>query len=138
MQTKDKPVIYILGNSLVALDATPFYLLPKLRRQFPDIEFIHIDPTEGFPHNGKTSITIIDSVLGIKKVTVFTDLEAFSRSPRITVHDFDLPLELGLMKKLGKLKEVTIIGIPSDQNLQKITAELKKILCMYPRNLHKM
>lgn len=126
MQTNVKRTVYVLGNPLVHMDSVPVFLLPELKKTFPDITFIHIDPTEGFPDNPLASITIIDTVMGIDNVTVFTDLEAFTRSPRMTVHDFDLPLELGMMKKLGRLKEITIIGIPSNGNPWQIIKDLKK------------
>lgn len=125
--TSDK-VIYVLGNPLIEEDKKPVELIPALSKAFQTYSFIHIDPTEGFPvtHSGKC--TIIDTVIGIENVTVYSDLESFIVSPRMTVHDFDIPLELGMMKKLGKLKEITVIGIPVGKNKAEILKQLRALL----------
>lgn len=101
--------------------------MPRLKKSFPHINFIHFDPTEELPLNNK-NLTIIDTVIGIKKVTKFDDLNQWKSSPRITVHDFDLPISLGILRKLGKINKVTVIGIPLNVNENIIFGDLKKYL----------
>jgi hypothetical protein len=111
-----KKTIYVLGNPLEDIDKLPIQLLPVLQQTFPDIEFILFDPTEELPQPIPKHLYLLDTVLGITTVTIFTDMNDFLISPRISVHDFDLPLFLGMLKKLGKIDDVTIIGIPPNLN----------------------
>ena len=108
--------VYVLGNPLVAADSLPLKLLPKLRNALPDIEFIETDPTENFIPEANS--IIVDTVLGITKVTRFNSIDEFEILRSVTAHDYDLSLHLQLLKKLGKLKEVKIIGIPVKGNQQ--------------------
>lgn len=118
-----KRIVYILGNPLITIDSLPMKLLPKLRQFCPQFNFAILDPTEELQSEYQ-DFTCIDTVLGIDKVTVFHDLDFFAYSPRVTVHDYDLPLHLGLLQKLGKLKKITIIGVPAKSNEVKILHEV--------------
>ena len=122
-----KPTIYVLGNPIEPSDQPVVNLIPKLKTSFPHINFVHFDPTEELPLNNK-NLTIIDTVIGIKKVTRFDDARKWQLSPRVTAHDFDLPLTLGISKKLGRINKVTIIGIPLNVNEKRIFEDLKKYL----------
>lgn len=111
--------IFILGNPDLEGDNVAVRLMPSLKKQFPKIEFKHIDPLEGFGENlicrisddrriydkkesgGNDQITIIDAVKGISEVEKFDDLAQFvSAHKRLTMHDFDLYDELMLLKKM--------------------------------------
>lgn len=118
-----RKIVYVLGNSFLSGDSLPVRLLPQLQKQCPQFNFSVLDPTEELQLEGQ-DFTCIDTVLGIDKVTVFHDLDFFAYSPRVTVHDYDLPLNLGLMQKLGKLKRITIIGVPAKGNQAKILHEV--------------
>src|SRR3989344_6920703 len=116
--------VYIVGNPLVKVDSLPFKLLPKLRKEFPEVRFEEADPTENFiPENDSI---IIDTVVGIDHVRLFTDLDEFVPFSSVSAHDYDLGLHLQLLKKLGKITSVSILGIPNDVNAQgkKKVAEL--------------
>lgn len=119
-----KRIVYVLGNPLIITDSLPFKLLPKLRQLCPQFNFEILDPTEELQLADSQDCTFIDTIIGIDKVTVFYDLDFFAYSPRVTVHDYDLPLNLGLMQKLGKLKRITIIGVPAKGNQTKILHEV--------------
>lgn len=112
--------IFILGNSVVAKDRLPVVLLPKLKNRFPAITFIHIDPTEEFITQKNETLYIIDSVDGIEKVTLFSSISDFATSPRFSVHDYDLLLDLQLRKKLMKIQDFVIIGVPQKGRRKKI------------------
>ena len=120
--------IYVLGNPLEDIDKLPIQLLPKLQQQFTDIEFVLFDPTEELSEPIPEHIYIIDTVVGIKHIMIFDDMSEFLLSPRFSVHDFDLPLFLGMLKKLGKIKEVTIIGIPPQESKENMLKELVSLL----------
>jgi Ni,Fe-hydrogenase maturation factor len=104
--------VYVLGNPLIKSDNLPLMILPALIKTFPKIKFEILDPTESLVLNKKQDLVFIDTVLGIKKVTVFDNLEKFMLSPRVSVHDFDLFLELALLFKMKKIKKIKIIGLP--------------------------
>ncbi|MBI4973990.1 hypothetical protein HZC27_05245 [Candidatus Roizmanbacteria bacterium] len=116
--------IYIFGNPLVAEDSLPIHILPDLQKQFPDIHFIVVDPNENFPPEGERDLIILDTVKGISEVTLldYSDLALIEKSP-ISPHDYDLLLHLLLLKKMGRIDKVKIIGFPSPSlpfHLQKV------------------
>lgn len=102
--------IYIFGNPDFDLDSLPYRILPQLKLLFPEISFETKDPNEDLDIPDK--LLIIDTVLGINRVQIFYDLKYFSEHPHLSLHDFDLGSYLKYLKKLGKLKEIKIIGIP--------------------------
>jgi len=123
MQTK---TIFIFGNQELEMDSLPLRILPELRRAFSSIHFEIKDPNEewGVPEK----LIIIDTVVGIKKVKIFEDLDSFDSAPRMTMHDFDALANLRYLKKLGKLKEVKIIGISPDIDESEAIKSVSKIL----------
>lgn len=129
MKTK---TIYILGNPSIEQDATPIKLLPQLKKTLQQYNFQHLDPTENLPE--ENHLILIDTILSLKEVKTLneTELDKIQNSPTISMHDFDLGFQLKLMKKLGKINKVTIIGIPEKGNsktiLEQIKSELNGIL----------
>lgn len=123
-----KKTVLILGNPIENLDKPAVKLIPLFKKGFPRIDFIHFDPTEELPPDYGDNLIIIDTIEGIKKVQMFNCLEQFALSARNSVHDYDLPLHLGISKKLGRIKKLTIIGIPAKGEKEKILENTKKIL----------
>ena len=109
MQTK---TIFVFGNPEVEGDSLPLKILPRLQKEFPEISFEAKDPNEEW--DVPEELTVIDSVLGPKEVTVFDDLDEFVGAPKMTMHDFDALANLRYLKKLGKLKKVRVIGVPPE------------------------
>lgn len=122
-------IVYVIGNPDVPEDALPIHILPKLQAACPNIVFETKDPNEEWDVPDK--LVIIDTVQGIDQVKLFHDLEHFEAAPRVTLHDFDAFAQLALLKKIGKLPPLTIIGVPMsiDENeaTRAIVSELKKI-----------
>lgn len=109
METKRH--ILIFGNQDLEFDSLPFRILPRLKQRFPDIKFEIKDPNEELDLSAQ--FLILDTVDGIAKTTLFSDLESFAPfRPRLTMHDFDLYTHLKYLEKLGKLKKIKIIGLP--------------------------
>jgi Ni,Fe-hydrogenase maturation factor len=108
-----KKTIYIFGNPLFEFDNLPIKLIPKLKKEFPKINFKLTDPNENLKPDNKKLI-IIDTILNIDKVTVLDDLEKIETQKLYSMHDFDLGFNLKLLKKIGKLNEVLIFGVPQD------------------------
>ena len=101
-------------------------ILPKLRLRFPQIDFEFKDPNEewDFPEE----LIVIDTVVGIRKVKVFDDINKFDTSPRVSMHDFDALANIRLLIKLGKIKKVKIIGIPPSMKKEEAISEVGEIV----------
>ena len=121
--------VFVFGNPDLPMDALPLQLVPKLRQQFPDSTFEVKDPNEEW--DVPERLIVIDTVKGIDHVQEFHGLETFTRAPRVSMHDFDALTQLRLLQKLGKLKEVVIIGVPPEMDediaLNSILSSLHKV-----------
>lgn len=127
MLKKINKTIYIFGNPLLKEDNLPVRLMPKLKKKFPQINFELKDPSENLnPKNGK--LCIIDTVKGISKVTLFRNLDEFETEKIYSLHDFDLGLNLKLLRKIGKLKEVLIFGVPNGLNESLVFRQLVRLI----------
>lgn len=118
--------IFVFGNPDIAADATPVQLLPFLREQFPKIEFLFLDPNEEWEIHDP--LIIIDTVMGIQGIHIFHGLDEFAKTPSLSVHDFDALSQLRLLKKLGKLGQVVIIGVAPLLNLKEAEAAVANTL----------
>lgn len=118
--------VYVFGNPDLSQDSLPLRLLSELRRRLPDIEFAVKDPNEEW--DVPEELTIIDTVMGIKEPRVFDSLDAFTAAPQLTMHDFDAYANLRLLQKLGRLKKVTILGLPPQYPEKAATSFVAKTL----------
>jgi Ni,Fe-hydrogenase maturation factor len=126
--------IYIFGNPLVKEDSLPLKILPKLKSLFPQIKFETVDPNENFPPKDEKNLIILDTVIGVKKPTIFNldDFEKGGRTP-MSPHDYDLLMHLLLLKKMKKIDKVKIIGLPPGKKLS--PSALKNLLIKRGRDL---
>ena len=122
--------VFVFGNAALEQDSLPLRILPDLETRFPGVSFQVLDPNEEW--DVPKEMIVIDTVMGIKDITVFDGLEQFSAAPRVSLHDFDAYANLRLLSKLGKLKKIKIIGVPPDiskeEAIHTISAELAKKL----------
>lgn len=121
--------IYIFGNPLIKEDSVSLLTLHFLRKKFPLVNFITVDPNENFPPQGESDLIILDVVKGVQKVMLldYSDLASVEKSP-VSPHDYDLLLHLLLLKKMGKINEVKIIGIPYGVSVEGISKEASDII----------
>lgn len=103
---------------------------PEILSSLSKIEFVEVKPNEDLPFVGEERVVILDVVDGISKVTVFTekDLDKLTLPPRTSAHEYDLGFQLRYLKKIGKLKEVRIVGLPMNKgiDLALVRLELEK------------
>lgn len=122
--------IYVLGNMNIEEDSLPLQLLEDLRAAFPDVSFIHFDPTEEFPT--ESEFILIDSVVGIDSVRVLDDVTKIEHSPQYSLHDFDLGFALKVALKLGRISQVKILCVPAlgkrEEVLEELKGEIEKLL----------
>lgn len=78
-----------------------------------------VKPNDDLPIDSTKSVYILDTVIGIDQVTLITekDLDKFILSPRNSAHDYDLGFQLKYLLKLGKINEISIIGLPESGNI---------------------
>lgn len=103
--------ILIFGNPMLKIDSIPIRIVPKLRERFPDIEFKEFDPNDNLENEGR-NLTIIDTVQGIDRVVLITDIDSIRVDRLYSMHDFDLGHSLKLLKKMKYLDSVKILGVP--------------------------
>jgi len=118
--------IYVFGNPDLEMDSLPIRLIPKLQKEFPNIHFEILEPNEDW--NISENIVVIDTVVGIKETTIFEGLKHFIDAPKLTCHDFDAYWNLRYLQKLGKLKEITILGIPPLMSPKEAFENLTKMI----------
>ncbi len=118
--------IFVSGNSLSKEDSIPIKLIPLLKKQFPKVDILELDPAETMPE--EKHMVLIDTVINTKKIILINNLDQLGKQASYSLHDLDLATNLKLMKKLKILKKVTIIGLPPDIEVKKAFNELKAII----------
>lgn len=112
--------VYIFGNKDFEFDKEAFEIAEYISaKKDESINFIEVKPNEDVPFENEEHVVIMDAVAGIKEIKVLDEnsIEKLIMAPRTSVHEFDLGFQLKYLKKLGKIKKVTIIGIPMEGNV---------------------
>ena len=102
--------ISVFGNPDLKEDNTAIKLIPELKKKYPKAEIKIEDPAGGL--EPVEDWIIVDTCEGIHKITEFEDLDKFESLRRVSVHDYEVAMELKLLKKLGKIKKLKIICVP--------------------------
>lgn len=100
--------VFVLGNADLSIDNRVFGVIKRIK----NIDWQVIEINQDIPVGD--NLIMMDTVSGIKKVTLFDEkiIDKLVGWGRITAHDYDLGFQLKYLQKIGKLKKVTIIGIP--------------------------
>lgn len=106
--------VYVFGNIDVPIDNNAIMAAKELEKKITDVSFVFVRPNEDVPFNDEKKVVILDTVQGIDQVELIEgdDIDRLILPTRGSVHDFDLGFQLKYLKKLGKLGEVFIIGLP--------------------------
>jgi Ni,Fe-hydrogenase maturation factor len=124
--------VYVFGNEYVAEDKRAIEVARALEGTIEGISFTFIKPNEDVPFVNERHVVILDTIGGIQDVALVEgdDIDRLILSPRGSVHDFDLAFQLRYLKKLNKLGEVTIIGIPQEGevNYPRIQSIFRKLV----------
>lgn len=125
-------IVYVFGNTDVSMDNKAILAAKKLENKIPDVSFVFIKPNEDVPFINEKKVIILDTVQGIKQVELIEgkDIDKLILPSRGSVHDFDLGFQLKYLKKLGKLGEVFIIGLPQigETDYLRIQSILRKLV----------
>jgi|SRR5215203_2980276 len=124
--------VYVFGNEYVAEDRRAIDVARRLEDTTEGISFVFVKPNEDAPFVNERHVVILDAVQGIRDVALVEGdrIDGLILSPRGSVHDFDLAFQLRYLKKLNKLGEVTIIGIPQEGEVDylRIQSILRKLV----------
>lgn len=114
--------IYVFGNAYVAGDGRAVQLARELEGNIEGISFVFVKPNEDLPFVDERHVVILDTVQGIKEVTLLEGdiIDRLILGPLGSVHDFDLAYQLRYLKKLNRLGEVTIIGVPQEGDVDQL------------------
>ncbi len=126
---KAKKTVLVFGNPLVQKDSLVLRLLPKLRKALPGTGFVELDGTEAeeIAEYGPDLI-ILDAAEGIGEPAIITDLDKLELPKVRSMHDFDLAWNLKLLMKVGKIKSVKIVAVPTGLSEKKAIAKIKEIM----------
>ena len=120
--------VSVFGNPDVKIDSLVVKLVPRLKEKFLKIEFRVEDPSEGLKPPEKGMWVILDVAKGVDRIRVFEDLDKLVTEKRVSLHDYDVPMELKLLKRIGKVKKIKIVAVPMEMDKKKALEEITKIL----------
>jgi len=104
--------VSVFGNKNLKEDRVAVELIPWLKKKYPEVEVVWEDPVEGLKPPKDGNWVVVDACQGIDKITEFSSLEKFEVKRRVSVHDYEVAMELKLLMKLGRIKKLKVIGVP--------------------------
>ena len=123
--------VFVFGNEDWPGDQASLQAAARLK-EIDGIEFVTIKPNEDLSFIEGEKVVLMDVVSGIDEVMILNEnsLDRLVINRGVTAHDFDLGLQLKLLKKMGKLQKVTIIGLPQNQkpDYDRIQSILRKLV----------
>ena len=124
--------VYVFGNEDVPEDSKAIEVARKMDRAIDGVSFVFVGPNEDVPFADEGRVVILDAVHGIQDVELIEGdrIDALILAPRGSVHDFDLAFQLRYLKKIGKLGDVNIVGVPQEGDLDhpRIQSILRKLV----------
>ena len=124
--------VYVFGNEDVPEDRKAFEVAQKMDRAVDGVSFVFVGPNEDVPFADESRVVILDTVHGIRDVELIEGdrIDALVLPPQGSVHDFDLAFQLRYLKKIGKLGDVTIVGVPQEGDVDhpRIQSILRKLV----------
>lgn len=122
--------VYVFGNSDLPQDSAALRAAKEMVEK--NVEFITVDPNQDLPFADENQVVLMDTMDGIDQAELIQgkDLNKLFLSPRVSVHDFDLGFQLKYLKKIGRLGEVKIIGLPMKGKIDylRIQSILRKLV----------
>ncbi len=120
--------VSVFGNEQVKEDSLVVDLLPKLKKKFPRLKFRVEDPSEGLRPPDEGEWVILDVAKGIDKIRVFEDLSKLVTEKRVSLHDYDVSMELKLLKRLGRVNKLKIVAVPMEMDKDQAFKEIVKVI----------
>ncbi len=119
--------VLVFGNPLAKIDSAAIRMADQLSGKLPGITFVRFDTAEDLENEG-SELVILDAVVGLSSPRLI-ELSELELQPRpLSLHGFDLLWTLLLLKKLGKIKKATIIGVPAKKPVKESLEKVEKLL----------
>ncbi|MDO8740779.1 MAG: hypothetical protein Q7J54_04390 [Candidatus Woesearchaeota archaeon] len=119
--------VLCFGNEFLENDSLAKKIADEIKLE--GFEFIKTDNVDDILNYANSDeLYILDVVENIRKTVLIKNIDDLKSSKICTLHDFDLGFYLKLMKEIGKIKEIRIIGIPQEGNTEEIKKEVIDIL----------
>jgi hypothetical protein len=121
--------VYVFGNPDVESDSAAVKAAKYLKNKVPEVKFEFTTPNSDLIFDN-TRPVILDTIQGIKKITIVKNPDHLILPPRNSVHDFDLGFQLRYLKKMGMIKDALIIGVPTGKKINyfRIQSILRKLV----------
>ena len=124
--------VYVFGTKDVPGDAMAIEVAEEVEGAVDGVSFVFVGPNEDVPFADEARVVILDVVHGMREVALISgdDIDRFTPPPRTTVHDFDLAFQLKYLKKIGRLGEVYVVGIPKEGRVDylRVISILRKLV----------
>ena len=124
--------VYVFGNTDAPEDRRAVEVAERLKTTMEDVSFVFVGSNEDVPFADEGRVVILDTVRGIQDVALIPgdEIDGFVLSPRATVHDFDLAFQLKYLRKIGRLGEVRVIGVPQEGEVDypRVSSILRKLV----------
>jgi hypothetical protein len=106
--------VYVFGNQNLEFDNNATNVATSIGNSLSDVDFVTVKLNQDLPFDNKQDVVLMDVVEGLTDVRLIEgdELAKIILPPRTTAHDFDLGFQLKYLKKLGKLGQIKIIGLP--------------------------
>ncbi|MBD3259084.1 hypothetical protein GF371_00470 [Candidatus Woesearchaeota archaeon] len=117
--------IHCFGNQDLEKDRLALDLADEL--DVEGFEFIKCASPD-FLEVHDNQLVILDVVKNAIDVVVIDDVDKIKEYTIVSTHDLDLGHHLKLLKEIGELKELTIIGLPSGMDKEIAKQKVEKIL----------
>jgi len=122
-------IVLCFGSEVVDGDDAAFRVCETLSGKIPGIVFKKCEsPMDVLDFAGKEELVILDAVRGLGNVRVFDSADEFKKVKSLTAHDMDIGNTLMILKEMGMLGKVKVIGIPAASDPIKSVKEVRKIL----------
>ena len=114
--------VYVFGNEYVKEDSFAHKIAEKLE----GVEIVYCRSPEQLLEIEENEIMIMDVVENIKEPMRIEDMSQLTVSTMFSLHGFDLGFFLPLMEKMGMKKNIKIIGLPNEGDIEKISEKVKE------------
>lgn len=119
--------IFCFGNEFFEQDSLAKTIADEIKVK--GIEFVRCNAPDDLIHyEDLSNIILLDVVKGIDNVMLITDPDVLKHHDSVSAHDIDLGFYLKLLKEIGKVKNVKIIGIPQKGDKQEIKKQVLRLL----------
>jgi hypothetical protein len=116
--------VYCFGDKYLDKENTVYRLMKNISIDGFDTVF-YSDPAE---MDNTTELLIVTDISTLTEMETYYNVEDFMQIAEQSLHNMKLATQLKLLKELGFLKKVKIIGIPEDGDIIKIRNSLAEEL----------